>query len=166
MNRIKVINDPVELVVLLRATDTDVKREVLQELATDWKTMDDIVAKYGEEGKRALIFFEKAKLVETKWLTVEGQQPKKAYKTLYTSFHVNISCNIIEITDILAAAVMDEKKFKEIEKKIYDMAGESGIFAGDVEKSLNISSLMLRSLIKRSSMLEYKGHRIERVKEE
>jgi predicted DNA-binding ArsR family transcriptional regulator len=60
---------------------------------------------------------------------------------------------------------MDEKEFKKIEKKIVDLAGEQGKFAGDVAEALGVTFTMLKSLVKRTAKLEYRGHRIERRKD-
>ncbi|MEM4265278.1 MAG: ArsR family transcriptional regulator, partial [Thermoplasmata archaeon] len=70
-----------------------------------------------------------------------------------------------EISDVLAAAVMDEKEFKKIEKKILDLVGDQGKFAGDVAEALGATFTMLKSLVKRSAKLEYRGHRIEKRKD-
>ena len=51
MNRIKVINEPSELVPMLRAVDTKVKRDVLKEVTLEWRTSKEIEQKYGEEGE-------------------------------------------------------------------------------------------------------------------
>ncbi|MDD1766065.1 MAG: ArsR family transcriptional regulator, partial [Methanomassiliicoccales archaeon] len=113
MNRIKVINEPSELVPMLRAVDTKVKREVLKEVTLEWRTSKEIEEKYGHEGKEALKFFEKMKLVETKWQSTSGSHPEKAYHTYYTSFHINASWPVYEISDVLAAAMMPENEFKQ-----------------------------------------------------
>jgi predicted DNA-binding ArsR family transcriptional regulator len=169
MTRIKVINEPSELVPMLRAVDTKVKREVLKEVTLEWRTSKEIEEKYGHEGKEALKFFEKMKLVETKWQSTSGPQsvshPEKAYHTYYTSFHINASWPVYEISDVLAAAMMPEDEFKEIEAKILDQVGPEGRFAGDVAENLGITSTMLRSLVKRSVKLDYRGHRIELIKD-
>jgi len=164
MNRIKVINEPSELVPMLRAVDTKVKREVLKEVTLEWRTSKEIEEKYGNEGKEALKFFEKMKLVETKWQSTSGSHPEKAYHTYYTSFHINASWPVYEISDVLAAAMMPENEFKQIEEKILDQVGPDGRFAGDVAENLGITSTMLRSLVKRSVKLDYRGHRIELIK--
>jgi len=164
MNRIKVINEPSELVPMLRAVDTKVKRDVLMEVTLEWRTSKEIEEKYGHEGKEALKFFEKMKLVETKWQSTSGSHPEKAYHTYYTSFHINASWPVYEISDVLAAAMMPENEFKQIEEKILDQVGPDGRFAGDVAENLGITSTMLRSLVKRSVKLDYRGHRIELIK--
>jgi len=164
MNRIKFVNEPSDLVAVLRAVDTDIKKKIFQELSQDWKTTSEIVEKYGRKGKDALSFFEKMKLVETRWEQKEGGS-EKAYHTYYSSFHINTTCPILEISEILHVATMSDKKFREIEKKIIDMVGKNGVFIGDVAEKLDISQTMLRSIIKRSSVLEYRGHTIELVKD-
>lgn len=165
MNKIKVINEPSELVPMLRAVDTPVKRDVLKEVTMEWKTLKDIEEKYGAEGKEALKFFEKMKLVETRWQPSGGNRPEKAYHTYYNSFHINASWPVYEISDVLSVAMMPEDDFAEIEKNIWDQVGKEGKFAGDVAEALGLTSTMLKSLVKRSVKLDYRGHRLERVKE-
>jgi predicted DNA-binding ArsR family transcriptional regulator len=89
MNRIKVINEPSELVPMLRSVDTPVKRDVLKEVTLEWRTADEIEQTFGQEGREAIIFFEKMKLVETRWLSKNGGYPEKSYHTYYTSFSIN-----------------------------------------------------------------------------
>ncbi len=165
MTRIKVITEPAELVPMFRAVDTKVKREVLKLVTLEWHTIRDIEKQFGSEGRDALLFFEKMKLVETRWQTSADQQPEKAYHTYYTSFHIHASWPVYEISDVLAAAVMPEKEFLKVEKQTYDLVGASGKFAGDVAEVLGVTFTMLKSLVKRSTKLDYRGHRIERVKD-
>jgi len=165
MSRIKVITDPSDFVPMFRAVDTKVKREVLKLITLEWHTSKEIEQLFGPEGREAIAFFEKMKLVETRWQSLGGQQPEKAYHTYYTSFHINASWPVYEISDVLAAAVMEEKEFKKIEKKILTLVGDSGKFAGDIAESLGVTFTMLKSIVKRSAKLEYRGHRIERRKD-
>jgi predicted DNA-binding ArsR family transcriptional regulator len=169
MNRIKVVNEVADLVPFLRAVSTDIKRNVFMEVCKDWRTGKEIGDNYGEEGKHALTLLEKMKLVETRWQPLESEPssaPEKAYHTYYSSFNINASCPITEISDVLAVAVMSEKEFRRTEKEIYSSVGPQGKFVGDISEELKVSSTMLRSLIKRSATLEYRGHRVERVEEE
>lgn len=165
MRRIKVINEPTELVPMLRALDTAVKRQVFQEVTNGWNTAEQIEEKYGEEGKDALLFFEKMKLVETMWQSREDNTQEKAYHTYYISFYINTSAPVTEISDILAAAVMDDKEFNKLETKIIKLVGEDGVFIGDISEQEDLSATFLKALVKRSTKLEYRGHRIEKSKE-
>ncbi|MFP4169414.1 MAG: ArsR family transcriptional regulator [Methanomassiliicoccales archaeon] len=165
MNRIKVINEPSELVPMLRAVDTRVKREVLKDVTLEWRTAAEIEESFGPEGRDALTFFEKMKLVETRWQSSDGSRPEKSYHTYYTSFHINASWPVYEISDVLAVAMMPEGEFQEIEERIMDEVGPEGRFAGDVAEQMDMTSTMLRSLVKRSIRLDYRGHRIELLKD-
>lgn len=161
MNRIKVVSEASELVPILRAIDTEVKREVFKEVTENWRTEKEIENKFGDAGLEALKFFEKMNLVETKWQSSESE-PEKAYHGFYSSFHIDASSTIHEITDVLAAAVMNDDEFDKLEKKIYRFVGEDGMFVGDVAEKLKVTQTMLKGLVKRSAKLEYRGHRIER----
>lgn len=165
MNRIKVINEPSELVPMLRAVDTLVKREVLKEVTLEWRTSKEIEEKYGVEGKDAITFFEKMKLVESRWQSTDGGFPEKAYHTYYTSFHINAQWPVYEISDVLSAAMMSEEEFTEMEGRIIEAVGDRGKFSGDVAEQLAVTSTMLRSLVRRSVKLDYRGHRIELSKD-
>jgi len=169
MNRIKVVNDISELVPILRAVDTEVKRSVFADVTQNWLTGKQIEEKYGEEGAEALRFFEKMKLVETKWQTgvnEKGQPvPEKAYHGFYGSFHINASSPINEISDVLAIATMAESKYRAVEEKLLKMVGDQGMFAGDVADELKVTQTTLRALVKRSGRLDFRGHRIIRFEE-
>ena len=165
MNRIKVVSEPAELVPILRAVDTEVKRDVFKEVSTDWRTLKQIEEKFGKEGVDAITFFEKMKLVETKWQTSATLQPEKAYHAFYSSFHINATAPVHEISDVLYAAMMPEKDYAKIEKQVFDMVGEEGKFAGDVAENLKVSQTMLKALVKRSARLDFRGHRVMRFEE-
>src|SRR5207247_10543916 len=106
MKLTKVVSDPAELVPILRTVDSPIKREVFKEVTTDWRTAKQIEEKFGAEGVEALKFFEKMKLVETKWQTSAQMQPEKAYHAFYSSFHINATAPVTEISDVLHAATM------------------------------------------------------------
>lgn len=165
MNRIKVINDPSELVPMLRAVDTPIKRDVLKEVTAEWKTANDIEAKFGPEGREAVTFFEKMKLVETRWLSTNGQYPEKSYHTYYSNFSINAQWPVYEISDVLAAAMMPDDEYAVMEQKILDMIGEKGGFSGDIAEALGLSSTLLKSLVRRSVKMDFRGHRIELIKD-
>ncbi len=161
MNRIKVINEPSDLVPILRAVDTATKKEVFRELTHDWLTEAQIKDRYGEEGLDALRLFEKMRLVETKWQAGDGG-PVKAYHSFYTSLHISASSPVHEISDVLQVAMMPDDDYRQLEGRIFDAVGKQGKFAGDLAEELDMSQVMLKSVIKRSSRLDFRGHRVER----
>jgi predicted DNA-binding ArsR family transcriptional regulator len=160
MKRIKVINEPTELVPVMRAMDTEVKRKVFMEVSNRWCTANAIEELYGKEGRQALNFFEKMKLVETRWESIDSIS-EKAYHTYYLSFHINTTVKVQDIAEVLAAVVMPNEEFEEVESTIIEQVKDGGRFAGDVSEDLDLSQIMLRSLVKRSTKLDYRGHRVE-----
>ena len=63
MKRIKVINEPTELVPVMRAMDTEVKRKVFMEVSNRWCTANYIEGISGHVGRQAINFFVIFKLV-------------------------------------------------------------------------------------------------------
>ena len=164
MNRIKVVNDVSELVAVLRAVDNELKLDVFKEVMVGWKTKSEIEQKFGKGGVDALALLEKMKLIETRW------QPGKngtemSFHTFYTSFHINLTCPINEISDVLSAAMTPEKEFIKFERLLEEMTKADGsVYVGDVMQKTELSLTLLKGLIRRSAKYECRGHRIERIK--
>jgi predicted DNA-binding ArsR family transcriptional regulator len=167
MMRVKVVNDSIDLIPLLRAFEDEVRKNVFNEILNDWKTTSEIKERYGEKGVEALEFFDKIKLVETKWTTPDpttGEKPDKMYRSYYSAFNINISCPVNEMSEIFTIASLDCDKFKKIEKEIYEYIGENGKFGNDVAEHFEITTLALKSIVKRSDKLIFRGLRVERLK--
>ncbi|HEY6238552.1 MAG TPA: ArsR family transcriptional regulator [Thermoplasmata archaeon] len=163
MHRIKVVNDISELVPILRAVDSPVKLKLVQRLADSWLTPDDVEREFGKEGVKALTFFEKLRLIDTRWVAREGKrQPEKSYHFYYSTININTTAPLQEVSEILAIASMGTKEYEKLEGKIYDAVGEPGRFFSDVAEELGMSPTLLKGLVKRSDKLEYRGHRVER----
>ena len=62
--------------------------------------------------------------------------------------------------------MMSEEEYSEIEAKIIEQVGPQGRFSGDVAESLGLTSTRLKSLVRRSVKMDYRGHRIEMKHEE
>lgn len=165
MNRIKVVSEVAELVPILRAVDSDVKADVFKEVSATWQTAKQVEEKFGKEGLDALRFFEKMKLVETKWQTSASMTPEKAYHAFYSSFHINATAPVQEISDVLHAAMMPDAEYEKIENRIFEMVGPEGKFSGDIADILKVTQTKLKALVKRSPRLDYRGHRIIRFED-
>ena len=163
MHRIKVVNDMSELVPVLRAVDTPVKLALVQRLAESWLTAQDIEKEYGKEGIKALQFFEKLKLIDTRWVAREGRRtPDKSFHFYYSTVNINTTAPLAEVSEILSIASMPDKEYQKLEHRIYEAVGDTGRFFSDVAEELGMSPTRLKGLVKRSDKLEYRGHRIER----
>lgn len=164
MSQAKLINDITDLVWLMRAFDSDVKRHVFEKVCEEWTIMEEVEEEYGQAGKEALTFFEKVKLVETRW-EMDGGTAKKQYHAFYSSFHIKVISSVDMLQDVFSIALMDEETFHDIEQQIYDFVGD-GELGREAERKFDFSSIQMKSIVKRSARLEYKGMNIQRVDEE
>jgi len=165
MMRTKVVNDSTDLVPLLRAFDNKTKKEVFNELLLDWKPLSEIKEKYGGDGEDALEYFDKMKLVETKWTTPEegiDGRPQKKYRSYYSAFNINISCPVNEISEIFTVASLNRDEFENLEDQIFEYVGTDGKFGNMVAENFNLSNLALKGLVKRSNRFCYKGLKLSR----
>jgi len=163
VHRIKVVNDVSDLVPILRAVDSPLRLKLVQRLGQDWLTVEDIEREFGKEGMQALSFFEKLRLIDTRWVAREGRrQPDKSYHFYYSNININTTSPLAEISEVLAIATMSPKEYGRLEQKIYDAVGADGRFFSDVAEQLGMTPTRLKGLVKRSEKLEYRGHRIER----
>ena len=163
MHRIKVVNDVSDLVSILRAVDSQLKLRLVQRLGESWLTGEDVEREFGKEGMKALVFFEKLRLIDTRWVAREGRkQPDKSYHFYYSTININTTSPLSEISEVLAVAMMSPKEYAKLEQRIHDAVGVEGRFFSDVAEELGMSPTRLKGLVKRSDKLEYRGHRIER----
>ena len=166
MIRTKVINDSTDLVSIIRAFDSPIKKEVFMEISKDWVPTSLILERFGGEGQNALEFFDKMKLAETKWTTPdEGMdgKPQKMYRSFYSLFNINISCPVNEISEIFNVSSLDDHQFKRLEENIFGFIGETGTFANKVSENFHISNTALKALVKRSNRFQYTGLKITRT---
>ena len=167
IHRIKVVNDVSDLVPILRAVGTPVRLKLVKRLGEEWLTAEDIEKEFGGEGLKALQFFEKLRLIDTRWVAREGRrQPEKSYHFYYSTINVNTTSPLAEISEVLAIATMTPKEYEKLETKILGAIGAEGRFFSDVAEELKMSPTRLKGLVKRSEKLEYRGHRIERFRSE
>ena len=165
MIRTKVINDSTELVSIMRAFDSPVKKEVFNEISRDWIPSSNIMDKFGEKGLEALDFFDHMKLAETKWTTPDegiNGKPQKMYRSFYSIFNINISCPVNEISEIFTVSSLDENNFRKLEDNIFDFIGENGTYSNKVSENFGISNTALKALVKRSNRFQYTGLKITR----
>jgi predicted DNA-binding ArsR family transcriptional regulator len=165
VSRIKVVNEVGELVTIFHAADTDIKRKLLLDLSTGWITLNEIESKYGSPGKKALLYLDKIKMIESQWMTGE-RGPEKAYHTYYTNVQINLMGSMDELADIIYATTLSEESLEDYENRLRSMMTNSeGVFVGDAAEKLQVSQTLLRGIVKRSSILQIKGYKIEVVED-
>src|SRR6267142_4349534 len=66
MARVKVVNEASDLVGLLSAVDTPVKRDVFVALTSGWESERTIESRFGMNGRQALSLFDKQELLDSR----------------------------------------------------------------------------------------------------
>ena len=98
MKRVKLINDPAELVALFRAVDSEVRRNVLSTLAEGWTMISELNEKFGDEANDIIVYYEKFKLIESRWeVNKDTGRPEKSYRTFYNAFQISTSLTIFQV---------------------------------------------------------------------
>ncbi len=165
MKRTKLINDPAELVALFRSVDSPERRAVLALLAGGWTPTSELADKFGDEAFAAITYFEKFKLVESRWEVKDGK-PEKAYRTFYNAFQISTSLTFEDTQELLTVVLMTPAEFEEIEGKIMEMVGDEGCFANDIARELELTTLQLKGLVRRSVKFDFRGHNIVPIRKE
>ena len=165
MKRTKLINDPAELVALFRSVDSPERRAVLALLAAGWTPTSELADKFGDEAFAAITYFEKFKLVESRWEVKDGK-PEKAYRTFYNAFQISTSLTFEETEQLLTVVLLTPGEFDEIEGKIMEMVGDEGRFANDIARELELTTLQLKGLVRRSVKFDFRGHNVVPIREE
>ena len=165
MKRTKLINDPAELVALFRSVDSPERRAVLALLAGGWTPTSELADKFGDAAFAAITYFEKFKLVESRWEVTDGK-PEKAYRTFYNAFQISTSLTFEETEQLLTVVLLTPEEFDEIEGKIAEMVGDEGRFANDIARELELTTLQLKGLVRRSVKFNSRGHNIVPIRKE
>jgi len=163
MSRTKVINEIIDIVPLLRCLDTELKKNVYMDLIKSWYTMDEIEEQYGSEGGDALVLMERLNLVDTKWVTKDNETVK-SYHTYYDNINIMAHAPLYELIDMFHVGAMSDEVYKKMENEIFDMVGEDGCFTGEIMEKFNISSIFLKTFVKRSPKLVLKGQKVLKLK--
>jgi predicted DNA-binding ArsR family transcriptional regulator len=166
MMHTKAIEDVSDLVSLFRAFDTNLKAMVYEYLLNEQRSESEIKKEFGKEGLGAVKFFEKNKLVESRWGPILGEKkPEKIYRAYYSRFYIKTTAHYNQLAQSAFVTCMDQKEFSRIEDKIYKLAGKEDSHESEITKKLKLNHFQLRNLVNRSSKLISKGMRIEKIEE-
>ncbi|MDO8726193.1 MAG: ArsR family transcriptional regulator [Candidatus Methanoperedens sp.] len=160
--RTRIVNEPSDLVPLLRAFGSDSHKKVFDCLQKDWKTESEIETEAGSNVSESLDLLKKSGLVESKWRMPEsGKKPEKEYHSSYSRVHLNFQCSVEDISDLIMITFKSDSEIKNyvdiIEKEVIDGNQSMNGLQRVVDKSI----MFIRGVARRSSILAVKGQRIE-----
>lgn len=160
--RTRIINEPSDVVPLLRAFGSDTHKKVFDCLQKDWKTEDEIEKELVLNVVESLDVLKKSGLVESKWRMPEpGKKPEKEFHSSYSKVQVNFQCSIEDLADLIMITFKSDSEIRSyldiIEKEV--VGGNQSM--NGLQRVIDKSIMFIRGVARRSPILSVKGQRIE-----
>jgi len=164
--RTRVINDPADLVPLLRMFSSGAYKKALHELSTDWKTEQELEKLIGSDAGNSIEALQKCGLIESRWRMPEpGKTPDKEFHASYSRVQVNFQCGLDDLSDLIMIASAHEDSLQETTEKIIDEVKSGNTSLTGLCRVLNREALFIKGVAKRSNELAVRGQRIELAEE-
>ena len=160
--RTRIINDPSELVPLLRTFGSRTHKKVFDVLSTQWMTKEDLDEYIDGDSTESLSILKKSGLIESQWKMPEpGKMPAMEYRTSYSKVQANFQCSFEDLSDII---MLTFKPYEEVRDSIEElerqvMEGNSSM--SNLTRALNKNPLYIRSVARRSNKLSVMGQRLK-----
>jgi len=160
--RIRIINEPSDIVPLLRAFGTETHKKVFDCLQNGWKTEEELEKEVGFETHESLMTLKKSGFVESKWrMPQPGQKPEKEYHSSYSRVQVNFECSVEDLSDMIMVTFKSDTDLRDyleiIEKEV--KGGNQSM--NGLQRIIDKSIMFIRAVARRSPILTVKGQRIE-----
>jgi predicted DNA-binding ArsR family transcriptional regulator len=163
--RTKLINDPSDLVLLLRTFGSNTHKEVFDELSDGWVTEQELSERIGADVKQSLEILRKSGLIESQWRMPEpGKTPDKEYTTTYSKLHANFQCSVKDISDLIMITFKSDAEISEMVDAIEEEVTKGNRSMVGLSRALDMSSALIRGVARRSCRLAVKGQRLELIK--
>lgn len=160
--RTRIVNEPSDIVPLLRAFGSENHKKVFDCLQKDWKTEAEIEAEAGFKVNESLDLLKKSGLVESKWQMPEaGKKPEKEYHSSYSRVHLNFQCSVEDISDLIMITFKSDSEIRNYVDIIEKEVIEGNQSMNGLQRVVDKSIMFIRGVARRSSILAVKGQRIE-----
>ncbi|WP_292487399.1 ArsR family transcriptional regulator [Methanohalobium sp.] len=164
--RTRIINDPSELVPLLKTFEHQKHKQVYDALSNMWMSEKQLEEYIGDDVTSSINILKKGGLIESQWQMPEpGKKPEKEYHSAYSKVQSNFQCSLDDLSDIITLAFQPYEEIKDTLEELEEMVKQGNNSLNNLARSLNKSPLYLRSLARRSDKLSVMGQRL-RVKED
>lgn len=160
--RTRIVNEPSDIVPLLRAFGSENHKKVFDCLQKDWKNEAEIEAEAGFKVNESLDLLKKSGLVESKWRMPEaGKTPEKEYHSSYSRVHLNFQCSVEDLSDLIMITFKSDSEIKNYVDTIEKEVVEGNQSMNGLQRVVDKSIMFIRGVARRSSILAVKGQRIE-----
>ncbi len=163
--RTKLVNDPSDLVPLLRTFGSGIHKSVFDELSKGWMTEQELAESIGTDVKPSLEILRKSGLIESQWRMPEpGKTPDKEYTVSYSKLHANFQCSIKDMSDLIMITFKSDGELADMIESIEEEVSKGNRSMAGLSRVFDLSSTFIRGIARRSDKLVVKGQRLELVK--
>lgn len=160
--RTRIINEPSDIVPLLRAFGSDRHKKVFDCLQNGWKTEMEIAKDVGFEPKDSLEILKKSGFVESKWrMPQPGKTPEKEYHSSYSKVQVNFQCSVEDLSDMIVITFKNDNELRSYLDLIEREVKSGNQSMTGLQRVVDKSIMFIRAVARRSPILSVKGQRIE-----
>ena len=166
VKRTKLIEDPSEVVLLLRVFASELSKKVLDKLGNGWHTTSEIAEELGEpveavEG--AISALKRCMLVDVQWRMPRspGEKPEKEYTTIYGRVHLNCRCTLEEVTEVISLTFASDSDISQDIEELKEHIRKGNKSVANIAKDMKISPMRVKGIARRSADIVVKGHRID-----
>jgi len=159
--RIRLINDPSDLVPLLRTFGSRTHKSVFDDLSNEWMTKEELEVNHSDV-MTSLIILKKSGLIESRWRMPEpGNTPDKEYHISYSKAQANFQCTIEDLSDLIMMTFKNDDSIYEFIESIENEVKNGNQSMAGLSRALDKNPMYIRGAAKRSLNLSVKGQRIE-----
>ncbi|MDD5473139.1 MAG: ArsR family transcriptional regulator [Candidatus Methanoperedens sp.] len=160
--RTRIINEPSDIVPLLRAFGSDTHKKVFDCLQNGWKTEEEIEKTVGFEPRESIDILKKSGFVESKWrMPQPGKTPEKEYQSSYSRVQVNFQCSVEDLSDMIMVTFKSDSELRSYIEAIEKEVKGGNQSMNGLQRVVDKSIMFIRAVARRSSILSVKGQRIE-----
>ncbi|MCS3924297.1 ArsR family transcriptional regulator [Methanosalsum natronophilum] len=160
--RTRIINDPSELVPLLRTFGSRTNKNVFDALSTKWMTEEELNEYLGKDSSNSILLLKKSGLIESQWKMPEpGKKPSMEYHTSYSKVQTNFQCSFEDLSDIIMLAFKPYEEVSEAVEELEKLVSEGNQSMSNLTRILNRSPLYIRAVARRSPKIAVMGQRLK-----
>jgi predicted DNA-binding ArsR family transcriptional regulator len=164
--RTRIINEPSDIVPLLRAFGSDTHKKVFDCLQDGWKTEKEIEKEAGFKPRESLDVLKKSGFVESKWrMPQPGKTPEKEYHSSYSRVQVNFQCSVEDLSDMIMVTFKSDSELRNYLDVIEREVRSGNQSMNGLQRVIDKSIMFIRAVARRSNILSVKGQRIEMLGE-
>ena len=160
--RTRIINDPSELISLLRVFGSKHHKKVFDILSNEWKTTEELSSMSENNIAESLALLKKSGLVESKWRAPKpGKTPDKEYHASYSKVHFNFQCSLEDLSDLILLTFKTEHEIRDAMTTLEEEVKKGNQSMNGLCRVFDKSPVFIKGIARRSPNLNVKGQRIE-----